>query len=92
MTATLLGDSSDMSSDNASHIEEESESEYIDSHAIDEEEYDDRPRELPQAQAPKKGLRTRGRWRNVIAERIANEPVSGNAATDVGILIQDDTS
>ena len=93
MTGSVsLGDSSDISLDNASNIKEESESEYSVSNTTDEEEYDDQPRQLPRAQAPKKGLQTRGGRRNVIAARIANQPVSGSAASNVGILSQDNTS
>ena len=67
-----LDDSSDISSDNASNLEEESESEYNDSDTTDEEKYDDQPRQLPRAQAPKRGLQTRGGRRNVIPARTVN--------------------
>ena len=48
-----LVESSDISPDNAFNIEEESEPEYSDSDATDEEDYDEQPRQLSQAQAPK---------------------------------------
>lgn len=87
-----LDDSSDISSNNFSNIEGESESDYSDSYTNDEEEYHDQPRQLQRAQAPKKGLRTRGGRRNVIAVRIAYQPVSGSAASNVSILTQDNSS
>ena len=37
-------------------------------------------------------MQTRGGWRNVIAEKIANQPVSGSAASNVHILTQDNLS
>ena len=47
-----LDDSPNISSDNASNNEEESE--YSNSDKTDDEEYDDQPRQLSWAQAPKK--------------------------------------
>ena len=47
---------------------------------------------MPRAQAPKSGLRTRGGRRNVIGASIANQPVSGSATSNVGIVTQDNTS
>ena len=47
---------------------------------------------MPRAQAPKSGLQTRGGRRNVIGARIANQPVSGSTASNVGIVTQDNTS
>ena len=47
---------------------------------------------MPWAQAPKRGLQTGVGQRNVMAARIANQPVSGSAASNVGILTQDNTS
>ena len=55
-----LDDSPSISPGNASNIEEDTESEYSNSDKNDEEEYDDQPRQLSRAEAPKKGLRTRG--------------------------------
>ena len=90
--STSLDNFSDISSDNASNLEEESESEYSDSDTTDAEEYDDQPRQLPRAQAPKRRLQTIDRRRNVIAARIANQPESGSAASNLGIPTQDNTS
>ena len=87
-----LDDSSDISPDNAFNIEEESEPEYSDSDTTDEEDYDEQPRQLPQSQAPKRGLQTRGGQRNVITAKIADQPVSGSTASNVGILTQDNAS
>ena len=45
--SALLDDSSDISSDNASNIEEESEVEYSDSDTTNEEEYNEQSRQPP---------------------------------------------
>ena len=47
---------------------------------------------MPRAQASKRDLQTRGGRRNVIAARIANQLLSGSAASNVGTLTQDNTS